>query len=250
MELATTKLLPILFKLLTESCKTSSDVSDKMDIDDESNVPRQSRQDGQQTSAVSDAISSLACLAPTSFLHGVCQKLIHRLVEEIQSEECDKEKICSYLVLSEALVVSEVLEETNISFLYRALKPFLRTDEYGARVQKRAYKVLAAICQHHHSFAADTDRLKELASLLSGSIMTSQVGARCMRLKCLNLIIEGFNEENKRNLVSCGMSNFASLRTLLMIFLFRRTSSRTLLARSYYASRTRTRRAETGPTSF
>lgn len=197
MQVAATKLLPVLFKLVSESASNSP--TNQMDVDDNSVAPGASSQDVQ---CIIDAISALARLAPEQFLHNLFQKLMHRLLEEVQSESGDKEKICSLLNLSEGIVTSEVLNESSISFLYRAVKPLIRTDEYGARVQKRAYKVLSEICEHHHSFVTDLDRLKELAGLLSGTILTSQVSARYMRLKCLKVIIEGYDESHKEQLVS------------------------------------------------
>ena len=176
-----------------------------MIVDGTADRTPQSTHDGQKNRAITHAISALAGQAPGPFIHNMFQKLMHRLLEEIQSQTCDREKVCSLLNLSESLVVAEVLEETDISFLYRALNPLLRTDEYGARVQKRAYKVLGEISQHHHSFVADSNRLKELSALLSNAIMTSHVSARCMRLKCLNLILEGFNEDDKDHLVGASL---------------------------------------------
>lgn len=197
LEDSSTKLLPTLFKLVTETNKPNA-TGNQMDVD----AYEEENKGGLDTKAVSDAVSALASVAPKHFLHSLFQKLMHRLVEEIQSEDADKRKICLFLILAESLVVSAALEESQISFLYRALKPLIRTDEYGARVQKRAYKVLAEICGHYRPFVTDFERLKELTSLLSGAIMTSQVSARYMRLRCLSQIIEGLDETNKEHLVS------------------------------------------------
>jgi len=117
-------------------------------------------------------------------------------------------------------VASKVLDGSSIVFLYRALKPLIRNDEYGPRVQKRAYKVLAEICEQHHSFVAEPERLKELSALLTGTIMTSQISARSMRLKCMNLIVDGLDgdETSKEQLVSgwffpCGAQDLFSFTT-------------------------------------
>ena len=203
LEGAAVTILPVLFKLVSDYKKVSNNTND---FDGTGGVPSQGEtsalQDGVVTRSISEAISALAQLAPKDFLHSLFQKVMHRLLEEVQSDVGDREKICSLLTLSESLVSSEALDVSSISFLYRALKPLIRDDAYGPRVQKRAYKVLVEICQHHHSFVSDIDRLKELSALLSGTIMTSQVAARYMRLRCLNIIIEGLGEEQKEHLVS------------------------------------------------
>jgi hypothetical protein len=118
---------------------------------------------------------------------------MQRLLVASQSDEIETEKICTLLGLSQALVTSQALDDASISLLYRAIKPLIRTDEHEARVQKRAYKVLLEICKCHPSFVTEPALLEELTALLLDSIMTSQVSARHMRLKCMALIVEGFD---------------------------------------------------------
>jgi len=95
--------------------------------------------------------------------------------------------------------------------LYRVLKPIVANDELEARVQKRAYKVLAEICGRYHSFVSNPVRLKELTTLLSTTIMTSQVSARYMRLKCIASIAEGFDETGSEHMVSPLYSLFSDI---------------------------------------
>jgi ribosomal RNA-processing protein 12 len=191
-----------MFKIVSASPSgsTGSKEGEAMDTEEKasSNV---SDTYAQQVRCIIDAISSLSRLAPQVFMHGLFKKLMHRLLEEIQSGNGDSERICSLLSLTQALVASEVLDDASISFLYRAIKPLIRNDEHGPRVQKRAYKLLAEICERHHSFVAEVGQLKELTDLLTGTIMTSQIAARHMRLKCMNIIVDGFNETNSDNLV-------------------------------------------------
>jgi ribosomal RNA-processing protein 12 len=201
-------LLPTMFKFVTDA---HTDVSksrnqkegDAMNVEETSSASTdKSTMNYQQLQDVTDAISALAPLAPNDFLLGMFKKVMHRLLEEIQSESCDNERVCSLLSLSQALVSSKVLDESNVAFLYRALKTMIKNDEHGPRVQKRAYKLLAEICQRHHSFVAQPEQLKELISLLTGSIMTSQVAARHMRLKCISMLVEGMDGANTDQMVS------------------------------------------------
>ncbi|KAL7557491.1 hypothetical protein ACA910_019338 [Epithemia clementina (nom. ined.)] len=202
---ASQKLLPVLFKLIASSSSTThkskaaaSKDDSNMDVDkpsEESPKEETASDVGQQTQALSEAIASLARHAPPKFLHGLFKKLMHKLLDEVQSETRDENRICSFLCLSQALVASETLDESNISFLYRTLKPFIRSKDgvQGARCQKRAYKVLAEMCERNHSYLlVDVGRLNEMTELLTGSdSASSQVAARHMRMKCLNHIVEG-----------------------------------------------------------
>ena len=188
---ATTKLLPSLFKLVTNGNQASASVgADAMDVDSAKGT--KSSAGVTQDRNVTEAIASLAKVAPSTFLQSLFKKLMHKLLEEIQGDPCDDEKVCSYLCLSQPLVASGALVESEISLLYRALKPLIRTDEHKVRVQKRAYKVLFEICQSYHAFVARAEVLTELVSLLTDTIATSQVSARHMRLKCMEIIVNGF----------------------------------------------------------
>lgn len=169
-----------------------------MEVDVEKNVPV----DSQRSQSVIDAIAALARLAPKPYLQSLFKKVMQRLLAASQSEEQETEKICTLLGLSQALVTSQALDDASISLLYRAIKPLIRSDEHEARVQKRAYKVLYAICQCHSSFVSEQGLLQELLELLLDSIMTSQVSARHMRLKCMTLIVEGFEDGNAEHNVS------------------------------------------------
>jgi ribosomal RNA-processing protein 12 len=205
-------LIPILFKFVTDTHEAASSTSgsnkNDMDVDEKPTEKPSSTSNPidrfQKLQCVSDAISALARLAPDGFMKVLFKKLMQRLLDEVQSEACDNERICAYLTLAQALVASKVLDESNsISFLYRALKPLItnHTDGSSARVQKRAYKVLNEICERYHNFVTSSERLNELSGLLTATIGTSQVSARYMRLKCLTIIVDGFDEANKNQLV-------------------------------------------------
>jgi ribosomal RNA-processing protein 12 len=196
-------LLPILFKFVSDThVAVSSSKADTMDVEERSTKESTSPMDSfQKLQSVTDAISSLARFAPEGFVKGLFKKVMQRLLEEVQSESGDTEKICSLLTLSQALVASKVLDDPSMSFLFRALKPLIKNDEHGPRVQKRAYKVLSELCERHHAFVAESERLHELSLLLTGTIMTSQISARYMRLKCLNIIVDGLDESNQEQLV-------------------------------------------------
>ena len=151
--------------------------------------------------SVSEAIASMARLCPASLLNTLSSKLIQRLLEASQSEEDLSVKVCSLLTLAQALVVSETLEESTISLLYRSLKPLIRTDETTPKVQKRAYKLLAEICSRYDGFVSDEGTIKELLDLLTSTSGTSQTSARSARLKCLHTLVLALDEGEKGNKV-------------------------------------------------
>lgn len=199
-------LLPVLFKIVSDThAAVVVGTSESIEVDEKSATS--SEPSYVRLQCVTEAISAMARLASEDFVSGLFKKIMHRLLEEIQSESGEKEKVCSLLTLSQALVASKVLDDSSISFLYRALKPLIMNDEEGSRVQKRAYKVLSEICEQNHPFIADVDRLKETTALLTDTVLTSQISARYMRLKCLNIIIEGFDETHAEQLVSLCRSN-------------------------------------------
>lgn len=158
--------------------------------------------DSQRSPSVVDAIAAFARLAPKPYLQSLFKKVMQRLLVACQSDEVETEKICALLELFQALVTSQALDDASKSFLYRAIKPLIHTNEHEARVQKRAYKVLLEICKCHPSFVTEPALLEELTALLLDAIMTSQVSARHMRLKCMALIVEGFDGANADHAVS------------------------------------------------
>ena len=108
--------------------------------------------------------------------------------------------MCSLLGLGQALVASGSLDDDSVSLLYRAVRPLVRSDEHDSGVQKRAYKVLAEICEKHKDFVTSEERLNEMTDLMVDSIVTCQVSARHMRLKCMTYIAKGFDSSNQAHM--------------------------------------------------
>ena len=191
------KILPSLFKLVDSlhDHNTGPEAGDEMETG--GSAPK--RDTSSRVVAVTTAIASFSRLAPQSHTQMLFTKLIQKMLEASQSnDEKSVEKMCSLLVLAQALVISETLEESSIALLYRSLKPLIRTDETHPRVHKRAYKLLSEICKRYQSFIAQPERLKEMMDLLSTTSATSQVSARSMRLKCLCLVVEGLEESPEK----------------------------------------------------
>jgi ribosomal RNA-processing protein 12 len=174
------KLLPSLFRIVTSAADKNKEESEVRG-EKESHAAHVN----QNLQQIERAISGLARYSSPDFITGMFKKLMHRLLEELQKEQVDDALICSFLSLSNALVVSQVLSNESVSFLYRSLKPTLTEKAAASRRQKRAYKLLAALCEHHHAFFEDLVQLRDLVHLLATTVSNSQVAARSMRLKVL-----------------------------------------------------------------
>ena len=201
-----TKLLPALFKLVetmqgAATTAHSKKDDEEMDGDDDKKSLTEDRgPEAQRVQSVTAAIAELARVAPPLYVQSLLKKVIQRLLTAMQSEEDETEKIVTLLGLSQSLVSSESLDDDSIALLYRSVKPFVRSDEHPPRVQKRAYKVLLEICQKHPQFVTEPQRLSELTELLVGSLMTCQVSARHLRLKCMTMVVTGFSSSNKEQM--------------------------------------------------
>lgn len=190
------KILPSLFKLVDALHKGNSSTMDDKDTQNTDGLVRNDQ--GFRIIAVIECISIVARLAPQELVRNLFSKVLQRILQSSQNQDDSSiSKMCSLLSLAQAMVVSESLEDSSIELLYRALKPLIRTDETPARVQKRAYKLLCDICKSYHSFIAEAGRLKDITALLSSTGATSQVSARFMRMKCLTIVVEGFDDSKK-----------------------------------------------------
>lgn len=197
MEQISMKLLPSLFKLVDSLHDTSSESTKKSETDGDNMETDDTvvEKDSSIVLAVTRSIASIAKVAPNAQIQRLFSRVVQKMLESTQyNDKRTIEKMCSLLALSQALVISECLNDASISLLYRSLKPIIRTDETPSRIQKRAYKVMAEICKRYHAFVAEPERLKEVMQLLSSTSATSQVSARFMRLKCLTFVVDGFED--------------------------------------------------------
>uniref|UniRef100_A0A7S4EQ48 RRP12 HEAT domain-containing protein n=1 Tax=Pseudo-nitzschia australis TaxID=44445 RepID=A0A7S4EQ48_9STRA len=193
MEQISMKLLPSLFKLVDSLHDTGSESSKKSEADEDNMETEDVVKDSTGVLVVTRCIASIAKVAPNAQIQRLFTKVVQKMLESSQSNDKKTiEKMCSLLALSQALVISECLNDSSISLLYRSLKPIIRTDETPSKIQKRAYKVMAEICKRYHSFVAEPERLKEVMELLSSTSATSQVSARFMRLRCMTFVVDGF----------------------------------------------------------
>ncbi|CAJ1945400.1 unnamed protein product [Cylindrotheca closterium] len=169
LEVVSEKLIPSLFKLVENiHAKEKGDV-EQMEVEgsEERYVDK-----SHKVRSLTDAIASLSQLGPQHLIQRLFSKIVQRLLEASQADEDLSEQMCMLLTLAQSLVVSESLEHSSISLLFRCLKPLIRSDETKPRVQKRAYKVLAEICQRRVDFVRKSEQLNDTYQLLTSSLQT------------------------------------------------------------------------------
>lgn len=188
------RILPTLFRLVSETHTSGLAPSGGKE---ESEPANQSSDKFQKLQNVTDAIAAVSRLAPPDFLQGMFKKVMQKLLEQVKLEAGESDRICSLLTLAQALVASEVLDDSSVSFLYRALKPLIKDEVQEPRVQKRAYKVLLQLCERYPSFVTTQGRFGELCELLTSTMASAQISARYMRLRCMNAVVKTMdpNEE-------------------------------------------------------
>ena len=183
------KFLPTLFNIL-DGCDLEDSVS------------------GAKVKALSDTISAYALVAPPAFVGGLFKKLVQKMLVATQEDEDGMEeedgggkkkkpsassspsnhKAVILCELALALVPS--LDAAGIALLYRIIRPLIRLDRDVA-LQKRAYRVLGALCEHHGDrFLGQADTRKELVPVLTDSLLTCHVSARQMRLRVLGALVK------------------------------------------------------------
>lgn len=188
------RLIPSLFKIVENINPLEKARVQQMDVEenDERNVDK-----SQKVRSLTEAIAALSQLASQHFIQRLFSKVVQRLLESSQADDDLSDQMCMLLILAEALVVSETLEHSSISLLFRCLKPLIRSDETKPRVQKRAYKLLAEIFQRRTNFVRRSEQLNESLDLLTSSLQTSQVSSRLMRIKCLTLIVDSLDNPSE-----------------------------------------------------
>ena len=156
---ASKALLPTLFKRVETLHSSTKNKDGEMEIDNENEEDEKKNQskEAQRVMDVTDAIAALAPLAPKKFLQGRFSKIMKQLLKEMGSKDDETENMCIRLGLTQALVKSKALDIDSIALLYKVIQPLVKSDAHNSRVQKRAYKVMAEICEHYTPFVTDPE---------------------------------------------------------------------------------------------
>ncbi len=155
-------------------------------------------QSSQRASSLTQTVASYSTVAPKPFLASLFKKVMNRLLASTSAPPLDTKKVSTFLDLSTSLV--PILEASEVSLLYRSLKPLVRASS-DSSVQKRAYRALLALFENHASAVLDTDQLDDVVSFLSDTLLTSHVSARNARLKCLDHAVRSFTTKEQADVI-------------------------------------------------
>ena len=119
-------------------------------------------------------------------------QVVKKLIQSTVS--LDETSATASIMLGLATALMPKLSVKQRDVLYKAISPCLGDNSHG-NVQKRGYKVLAALCEHHSREAA-RDNFEWLASVgksIVNGIGSSSVAGKRMRLLCVGFIIKGLD---------------------------------------------------------
>ena len=145
-------------------------------------------------------------LTEQTFLDTLANKLLTKLLKATTADVAAAGNASALLGLALAVVGAPQLSNKSVHDFYRTLRPLL-SGEVSEMLQKRAYKVLSALCEHHIS-KADTSSTEwawvtELGALLQDSLLSVSSTVKRHRLKCLSYVVQGLNlaSEDGKNFV-------------------------------------------------
>ncbi|KAF2078694.1 hypothetical protein CYY_000065 [Polysphondylium violaceum] len=157
-----------------------------------------------------NAIESFVSITDSATLNSIFKSLITKLLEALAEEginkkgadakmdtgmtTAEKKKTKKYYLTDLTLGFVKHLDEENIKVLYKVIKPQLKCSDTG--LQKRSYKILVKICEHHESFILQN--MHKIKSLLVSDIMQSPSNIKKNRLKCLKEIITSLSANSKK----------------------------------------------------
>ncbi|EGC37496.1 hypothetical protein DICPUDRAFT_149879 [Dictyostelium purpureum] len=164
---------------------------------------------------VLNAIEAFVSITDSVTLNSIFNSLITKLVEALTVEGIEKkplskdamsedsgkaskkEKTKKYYLTDLTIGFVKHLDENNLKVLYKIIKPQLKCSDSG--LQKRSFKILVKICEHHESFILQN--LNKIKALLVSNLMQSTSNVKKARLKCLREIILSLSKaSNKKDL--------------------------------------------------
>jgi ribosomal RNA-processing protein 12 len=166
---------------------------------------------GVRVRTLSDTISAYTQVAPPAFVASLFKKLVQKMLEATSHQQgqgqgqeggkpaavnagCSNSKAVVLCELALALVPS--LDAASVALLYKVVRPLVRLQDKDVALQKRAYRVLGALCQHQVAAFLTQDTLSDLLPLLTDSLLTCHVSARQMRLRVLTAVIQALDPQD------------------------------------------------------
>lgn len=178
-------------------------------------TPLEDSASGVRVRTLADTISAYAQVAPPAFVASLSKKLVQKMLEatshhhQQQQQEGgaqpgkvgvgigggDNGKAAVLCELALALVPS--LDAASVALLYKVVRPLVRLqDKDNVALQKRAYRVLGALCQHQAAAFLTPETLADMLPLLTESLLTCHVSARQMRLRVLTAVVQALDADD------------------------------------------------------
>ncbi|DBA66455.1 TPA: hypothetical protein ACH3X2_002431 [Trebouxia sp. C0005] len=153
--------------------------------------------DSQERNSYGSAIAAYATIADAATLSHFFREVIKRLLKVGEDEaagvpatgvareggDSPTARKCTYMEL--ALCLAPGLDVNGVSILYKAAKPSLQERDQAA--QKKAYKLVAYICEHRPDFLRA--HCQDMTDCLLAGVVTSMSAAKRYRLRCLKALI-------------------------------------------------------------
>jgi len=139
-----------------------------------------------------NVIKTYVVFASKELIENMGNQVIKKLIQS--TINLSENHATASLMLGLATVLTPKLSVKQRDVLYKAITPCLNDNAHG-NVQKRGYKVLAALCEHHSKQAAidNFEWLSNVGKSIVNGIGTSSVAGKRMRLLCVGFIIKGLD---------------------------------------------------------
>mmetsp|Transcript_32344 Transcript_32344/g.52263 ORF Transcript_32344/g.52263 Transcript_32344/m.52263 type:complete len:1330 (-) Transcript_32344:437-4426(-) len=172
----------------------------------------------EQRSLVLDAITAWISIAdPTKVVNPHFKSVIKKLLEadahtadatgveameeggeEQQKAAALEKKQRQQVLMDLALAFVQSLQDDNIDFLYRVIKPHLADDD--SLLQKKAFKVLSRMCEHHSKWV--TLHIATVQADLVASLPACAISSKKTRIRCIEFCISQLSDEALKEFVA------------------------------------------------
>lgn len=143
-------------------------------------------------------VAALAGISSSQLVANVSKKLLQLLL--VNSSQHNHTAAAGYMSILLTLIPYQ--PEQMINLIYRAVKPLLSASE-DVSMQKRAYNVLQALLSSHVETLHKTESRLEILNIISNSLLICHVGARHIRLRCVETLISHMSTEELNSACSC-----------------------------------------------
>ncbi|KAI9923049.1 hypothetical protein PsorP6_002331 [Peronosclerospora sorghi] len=167
--------------------------------------------DAKGVQVLLDTLEAFASLADPDLISTTFKRVIEKLLEatteakRVEAGSSDnhmkrvkKFRQDSHAQVALALALVAHVDDTNVSLLYRVIKPYL-LDDSDTVMQKRSYAALVAICDSHPKFLSEQSQLQDLTRAICDSLLTCSVPAKKMRLGVLANLIRALQDQSATN---------------------------------------------------